>query len=271
MKRILNALILGVASLIGVVSFLYPFYQPQAQSAGGAMSHGNDALFIFGLLILFCLGAVLSNLESRRFNSKMVAALGVLTAINAVLRVISIPAGASATFFLPVLVGYVYGPTFGFLLGTLSLLVSALIGGWIGPWVPYQMFAFGWVGLTSGWLPDLRRWRRAEVILLTAWGLAWGFAFGAIMNLWFWPYVFSPGDEGLYWQPGIGLVETLKRYAAFYALTSLWWDLVRAVGNGMLLLLFAAPIVKLLRRFQQRFHFETDQRHFTDAGSHAPS
>jgi len=193
MKRLLNALILGVASLIGVASFLYPFYQPSAQSTGGAMSHGSDAPFA----------------------------------------------------------------TFGFLLGALSLLVSAFIGGGIGPWMPYQMFASGWVGLTSSWLPDLRRWRRAEVILLATWGLVWGFFFGAVMNLWFWPYVFTPGDEGMYWQPGIGLIEVLKRYAAFYALTSLWWDLARAGGNALLLLFFAAPVVKLLRRFQQRFHFET--------------
>jgi energy-coupling factor transport system substrate-specific component len=255
-KRLLNALILGVASLIGVASFLYPFYQPPAQSAGGAMSHGSDAPFVFGLLILFCLGAVLGNLESHHFNSKMVAALGILTAVNAVLRAVPGPAGFSAIFFLPLLVGYVFGPTFGFLLGALSLLVSAFIGGGIGPWVPYQMFASGWVGLTSSWLPNLRRWRWAETVMLAAWGLAWGFLFGAVMNLWFWPYVFTPGDEGIYWQPGIGLTETLKRYAAFYALTSLWWDLVRAGGNALLLLFFAAPVVKLLRRFQRRFHFD---------------
>ncbi len=257
MKCVLNALILGVASLIGLASFLYPFYRPPTQSAGGAMSHGSDAPFVFGLLILFCLGAVLGSLEARRFNSKMVAALGVLTAANAVLRAIPGPAGFSAIFFLPVLVGYVYGPTFGFLLGALSLLVSALIGGGVGPWVPYQMFASGWVGLTSGWLPNLRRWRRIEVAVLSAWGLAWGFVFGLVMNLWFWPYVFAPDQEGLYWQPGIGLAETLRRYVAFYALTSFWWDLARAGGNALLLLFFAAPVVKLLRRFAQRFHFET--------------
>lgn len=256
MKRLLNALILGLASLIGVVSFLYPFYRPPAQGAAGAMSHGSDAPFVFGLLILFCLGAVLGNLESRQFNSKMVAALGVLTAVNAVLRAIPGPAGFSAIFFLPLLAGYAYGPTFGFLLGALSLLVSAFIGGGIGPWIPYQMFTAGWVGLTSGWLPDLRRWRWAEVVMLAIWGLVWGFFFGVIMNLWFWPYVFTPGQEGLYWQPGIGLGETLKRYAAFYALTSLWWDVGRAGGNALLLLFFATPVVKLLRRFEQRFHFE---------------
>jgi len=256
MRRLLNGLILGAASLIGVVSFLYPFYHPPKQQAANALAHGSDSLFVLGLLIVFCLVAVLGNLEASRFNSKMVAALGVLTAVNAVLRAVPGPAGFAAIFFLPVLVGYVYGPTFGFLLGALSLLVSALIGGGIGPWVPYQMFASGWVGLTSSWLPDLRRWWRVEVVMLSFWGLMWGFVFGAIMNLWFWPYAFASGQESIYWQPGIGLIETLKRYAVFYGLTSLWWDVGRAGGNALLLLFFAAPVVKLLRRFKRRFHFE---------------
>lgn len=257
MKRVLNALILGTASLIGVASFLYPFFQTSIQETAGAIAHGGDAPFVFGILILFCLGAVLGNLESNQFNSKMIAVLGVLAAANAILRAVPGPAGFAAIFFLPVLAGYVFGPTFGFLLGALSLLVSALIGGGVGPWVPYQMFASGWIGLTSGWLPDLRRWRWVEVGMLTLWGTIWGFCFGVIMNLWFWPYVFAAGQEGIYWLPGLGLAETLKRYAAFYAVTSLWWDVARAGGNGLLLLFFAAPIAKLLRRFQQKFHFET--------------
>jgi energy-coupling factor transport system substrate-specific component len=60
----------------------------------------------------------------------------------------------------------------------------------------------------------------------------------------------------MYWQPGMGPLEVLKRYAVFYAVTSLWWDLARAAGNFLLLLLFAAPVVRLLRRFQKRFFFE---------------
>jgi energy-coupling factor transport system substrate-specific component len=66
----------------------------------------------------------------------------------------------------------------------------------------------------------------------------------------------APGQSELYWQTGLGLGETLKRYVAFYAFTSLWWDLLRAVGNFVLLLIFAAPVLRLLRRFQQRFSFE---------------
>ena len=92
--------------------------------------------------------------------------------------------------------------------------------------------------------------------MLAVWGLVLGFAFGVLMNIYFWPYVVAPGQSEMYWQPGLSLVGTLRRYALFYAVTSLWWDLARAVGNFVLLLLFAASIVRLLRRFQRRFFFE---------------
>jgi energy-coupling factor transport system substrate-specific component len=207
------------------------------------------------VLVGLCLGAILANLGNGEMNSKMVAILGVLVAMNAVLRAIPGPAGFSAMFFLPILCGYTYGGTFGFLLGALSLLVSAFIGGGVGPWLPYQMFTAGWIGLLSAGLPDMRRLGRAEPALLAAWGLVLGLVFGAIMNVWFWPFIMGPQGSDMYWSAGIGALETLKRYAVFYGVTSLWWDLGRAVGNLLLLLFFAAPILKVLRRFQARFNF----------------
>ena len=109
--------------------------------------------------------------------------------------------------------------------------------------------------MLSGWLPRMENKPRVEALMLAVWGFALGLAFGMLMNVYFWPYVFTPGQSEMYWQPGLGLMETLRRYAVFYAITSLWWDLVRAGGNFLLLLLFGVPVVRLLRRFQRRFHF----------------
>ena len=92
--------------------------------------------------------------------------------------------------------------------------------------------------------------------MLATWGMILGFTFGILMNLWFWPYVFAAGQSEMYWRPGLDLVNALKRYAVFYVFTSFWWDLLRAAGNFVLLLIFAAPVLRLLRRFQQRFFFE---------------
>ena len=77
--------------------------------------------------------------------------------------------------------------------------------------------------------------------------------FGAIMNLWFWPFVVGPGQQ--YWQPGIELAETVRRYAVFYLATSFVWDFMRSLGNMALMALTAAPTLRLLRRFHQRFDF----------------
>jgi energy-coupling factor transport system substrate-specific component len=256
MQRALNASILVVASLIGLGSFFYPFFVPQQGRGLGASAHAQDAPLIFVVLVILCLAAVLSSLSAGMMNAKLVAVLGVLTAANAVLRAVPGPAGFTLVFLLPMLCGYVYGPTFGFLLGVFSLGVSAFLGFGIGPWLPFQMFSAGWVGLLSGWLPHLERYPRAEALLLAVWGLFLGFAFGVLMNIYFWPYVFTPGQSEIYWQPGLSLGETVQRYLVFYAVTSLWWDLARAIGNLVLLLLFATPVLRLLRRFQQRFFFE---------------
>ena len=80
--------------------------------------------------------------------------------------------------------------------------------------------------------------------------------FGFVMNLWFWPYVFDAMQAGIYWQPGIGALETFKRYLVFYALTSSWWDAGRAAGNALMIALFGIPVLRLLRRFGKRFTFE---------------
>lgn len=256
LARLLDDAILLLASLIGLVAFLYPFFLttvPQAVVNNAA--HAQDAPLLTILLIVLCLGAVMTTLGTGEMNAKMVAILGVLTAANAVLRAVPGPAGFSVVFMLPILCGYAYGATFGFLLGALSLLVSAIIGAGIGPWLPYQMFATGWVGLSSAWLPKLHRWSKAEVAVLGVWGVFWGFLFGALMNIWFWPYVFQPQQAQLYWRPGMSLWETLRRYALFYSVTSFWWDLGRAAGNALLIWLFGIPLLRLLRRFQRRFHF----------------
>jgi energy-coupling factor transport system substrate-specific component len=93
-----------------------------------------------------------------------------------------------------------------------------------------------------------------DVALLCLFGFAWGLLYGAIMNIWFWPFAVGPSEQT--WSPGIGVGQTLVRYAVFYLVTSLRWDLARAVGNVALILFLGAPTIKALTRFRRRFHFE---------------
>jgi energy-coupling factor transport system substrate-specific component len=95
-------------------------------------------------------------------------------------------------------------------------------------------------------------WR--EVLILAAFGGMWGLVYGAIMNIWFWPYASGPVEQ--YWQPGVALAETLKRYAFFYVATSLAWDAMRSTGNVIFILAAGLPTLRALRRFRKRFAFD---------------
>lgn len=262
MKRrweLLSALILLAAGFLGLWAFLHPMIGdgPTAGTGGErAMAHSADAPLILATLLALCLLVVVANLETRRVDARLVAVLGVLVGITACLRLVSGPMGSSAFFILPIVCGYVFGADFGFLLAALGMLTSALLTGGVGPWLPFQMFAAGWCGMLSGWLPRLSP-KRAKW-LLAAWGAVAGFLFGATINLWFWPFL-QPADPTLHYEPGLAVTQTAIRYLFFYLTTSIWWDAGRALANAILLFALTEPLVDLLTRFQKRFRFELEQ------------
>jgi energy-coupling factor transport system substrate-specific component len=256
--RLLSYLPVTVASLVGLVAFLWPFWSPVNQGQSEFTQRSQDAPLVTALVIGLCVLVAVAD-RAQMLNSKSVALLGILCALNSALRLVSnffpMPGGFSLVFVLIILVGYVFGARMGFLMGTFSLLASALITGGVGPWLPFQMIGSAWVGMTAGWLPKSQFPNvKFQTAMLAAFGLAWGMAYGAVLNLYFWPFVAGAPEQ--YYQPGLGLSEILKRYAAFYALTSLWYDAVRAIGNAALIVALGPAIVKTLERFRRRLNFE---------------
>ena len=84
----------------------------------------------------------------------------------------------------------------------------------------------------------------------------WGFVYGAIMNLWFWPFTGGLAS-GLEFGPGAPLHENLGRFLAFCLATSLGFDLARAVGTFVLVMVVGGPVMRALRRASRRAAFET--------------
>ena len=252
-----------MTTLLGVMAFLYPFWLPSLAQAGGiGMAHATDAPLMMTLLVGLCFAVLLLEVQGNGMSAKVLALLGILVAMNSVLRfaeaAIPGPGGFSPIFLLIVLGGYVYGARFGFLLGALTLFVSGLLTGGIGPWLPYQMFVAGWTGMAAPLCrPVVRavhgegKWR--EVWVLALYAGVWGLAFGLVMNIWFWPFV--GGTSANYWSPGMSAAETVRRYLVFYALTSFVWDMLRASGNFALILVFGMPVLRVLRRFYDRFTY----------------
>ena len=193
-------------------------------------------------------------LEVRRgtMNGATVAILGMLSAVAGLLRLIDLPGGGSGIFFLVILAGAAFGPRFGLLLGLCAMAVSAIVTGGIGPWLPFQMLALSWMGGGRRASRPARPRRldpRLEVVALAAYAWVWGFLYGAIMNLWFWP--FARGGA-LDWHPGLDLAETLHRYWQFYVATSLGWDAAAAITNAVLVLVTGLVLMRTLRRFAHR-------------------
>jgi len=256
-----SSLVLAAASLVGLAAFLYPFILPGIEQLSDEnAAHSGLAPLLFAGVTVLCLVAMLVAIAEDHggvARSKTVALLGVLVAIDATLRLVPSLAGASPVFLLIMLVGAVFGASMGFQMGALTILLSAFLTGGIGPWLPFQMLGAGWIGMTAGWLPRFRSHRR-RLVALAIFGGLWGFLFGALMNIWFWPFS-APGggaDASLYWTPGLSAGETIARYARFYLVTSLAFDAFRAVGNVVLMLALGGPILRLLERYRSRFGWE---------------
>ena len=250
-------------NLVGVVAYLHPFFFAETSSPDDRwFEHSTDAPLIFGALGALCMVLVVADMTNGRLNSKSLAALGVLAAFAAVFRTITLPAGANLYWLLVILGGFCFGPRLGFLLGALSLFLSAIVTGGIGPWMPFQMFASAWIGLGAGLLGVTANASRlpapARIAALSGYGFVAAIAYGAIINLWTWPF-WTAGPDISY-APGIGFTEALRRYWNFYIFTSFGWDLLGAVFNAVTLAVIGRPLLAALLRFHDRFTWEVEAR-----------
>ncbi len=249
-------MLVAISSLVGLAVFFYPFLLPAINQTSSDNARTSEAPMVLAGLMALCLGAILLELDpahNPEGSARTVAILAALVALGAVSRLIPSFMGATPIFLLVILGGYVFGPAFGFQLGALTLALSAFITGGIGPWVPYQMLGVGWVGMGAGFLPGAQT-ERTNRTALVLYGIISGLVFGALLNLWFWPFA-APGGEvagNLSWSPEMSVGQTLDRYLHFYVITSLWFDLFRSAANAILIVLLGPSIIATLTRYRRR-------------------
>ncbi len=209
------------------------------------------------------LAVVLSALAEGSLDAKAIALLGILAACGAALRVPQPGvAGFEPVFFLLIPAGRVLGRGFGFVLGALTIMVSALITGGVGPWLPFQMFGAAWIGFGAGCLPPLTG--RAERWVLAAYAGGACLLYGALLNLWFWP--FGAGTATTFsFQPGTGFMHNLHSFLLFDLTTSLGFDIPRAVINATLVLVLGRPVLNALRRASRRAAFDVPVVHVAES------
>lgn len=254
--RLRSAVVLGVASVAGLLMFCWPLL----------VRHPGDGQaqppFFFLALLPVVILVVLAELSEGGLDSRALAMLGVLTAVNAVMRGLSAGLGGfELVFFLMILAGRVFGPGFGFVLGCTSLFASALLTGGVGPWLPYQMLASAWVGAGAGLLPGGSGRRRItggwEIAMLAGYGIVAAYAYGLLLNLSSWPFTLGialPGHAGsIAFVPGDPLADNLRRFWLYTLVTSTGsFDTGRAVTNTVALVALGPAVLATLRRAVRR-------------------
>lgn len=245
-----SGLVLAVASVAGLMMLMWPLLVrgPEGGEVGPP--------FVFLALLPVVIVVVLAEVTEGGLDPRVLAVLGVLSAVNAVLRGLSPgTGGVELVFFVLILAGRVFGPGFGFVLGCTSLFASALLTGGVGPWLPYQMLCSAWVGMGAGLLPR-RPTGRVEIAMLASYGVVAAYLYGLLLNLSSWPFVLGisvPGHTGLSFVPGASLGENLHRFVVFTLITSTGsFDTGRAITNALAIAVLGPAVLSTLRRAARR-------------------
>ena len=241
-----NYWVLALASLLSLAGFIWPFFYK------GENLPKTQIFFWISIILAFIL--VIVEVSNSRLDAKSVALLGVLSALISALR----PLGAGAVgiepmWFVLILSARVFGPSFGFLLGVISMFASALLTGGLGPWLGYQIFAAAWIGLGAGLLPRSLRGAK-EILLLIVYGVIAAELFGILMDLQFWPWALGANTQ-LSYLPGAAVADNLSRFLSFHFVTAMAWDIPRAVFTASLIAITGSSVLTALRRAHTKAAF----------------
>jgi energy-coupling factor transport system substrate-specific component len=173
--------------------------------------------------------------ERARPSPRMVAVVATLAAVAALGRdaFVALPEVKPITA-MTLVVGYALGPLPGFTVGALGMLASNIVLGQ-GPYTPWQMAAWGLVGLLGAALGALSRRRLGRVGLALACMLA-AVAAKEIMNVYTWTIGASHTPAALLATAGAAVP----------------FDVVDAVASLLFGLAFAPELARLLARMRTR-------------------
>jgi energy-coupling factor transport system substrate-specific component len=173
--------------------------------------------------------------ERTRPSARMVAIVATLAAVAALGRdaFVALPDVKPITA-MTLVVGYALGPLPGFTVGALGMLASNIVLGQ-GPYTPWQMAAWGMVGLAGAALGGLSGRRLRRVALAVACALA-ALAAKEVMNVYTWT---------------IGASHTPAAFVAV-AGTALPFDLTDMTASLLFGLVFGRELARLLARVRAR-------------------
>ena len=193
------------------------------------------AVASFALLGVALFG-LLASFERGKPAPRAVALVAALAGLAVAGRLAFAPLpNVKPTTDIVLIAGFALGARSGFAVGAVTALVSNMAFGQ-GPWTPWQMFAWGLVGVVGAAAARatggrINRWGLAAI------GAACGLLFGTIMDVSQW--LTYGGDP------------TLAKLAA-YSATSLPWNIAHAAGNAAFALAFGPILIAAIKRARTR-------------------
>lgn len=177
-------------------------------------------------LLLFATGY-----EKKPSGSRRMIIVAVMTALCIVGRFIPLFKPVTA---LTLITAIYLGGESGFLVGALAALLSNFYFGQ-GPWTPFQMLAWGMVGLIAGFAANpLKRYKW----LLLAYGVLAGVFYSAVMDVW-----------TVIWYDGTFRMELYLSAL----ITAVPHTVVYAVSNFIFLWFMAKPFGEKLERIKIKY------------------
>jgi len=191
----------------------------------------SSADVALALVAAFAIGMLI--VETGPNRSRELALVAALAAAAAGGRVLfaAIPNVQPLTMVVAV-TGVTLGARAGLATGATAALASNVFLGQ-GPWTPWQMAGWGLVGLTAAAGAPALRNRYA----LAVFGLAWGFLFDWLMDVWAWTSL------------GAGATS----FAALVS-TGLWFDVAHATGNVLIALVAGPTLIRTIDRYARKLH-----------------
>lgn len=206
-----------------------------AAALGCTVFRSRAYAFLAAAIALLACAPFALHFERSAPSAMRLALIAMLTALSVVGRILFAPLQSfKPVAAITILTALYFGPEAGFLTGALSALISNFYFGQ-GMWTPFQMFAWGVIGLIAGWAaPRLKK----SLPALCAFGAAAGLLYSLILDvysaLWF--------DNAF----------DLARYFALVA-SSAPVTLIYAVSNVFFLLLLARPVGKKIQRIIEKY------------------
>ena len=188
-------------------------------------------LFVSLFVAILAILLFIAGFEKKEIGSRRMVIVSVMIALSVVGRFIPFFKPVTA---LTVITAIYLGGEAGFMVGAFSALLSNFYFGQ-GPWTPFQMLAWGLIGLFAGFLA--KPLRKSKVFLLL-FGVLSGIAFSAVMDVW----------TVLWYNDGFSLSLYLSALV-----TALPHTVLYSVSNFLFLFFLSKPFGEKLQRIKIKY------------------